>query len=94
MARELDAARAESRGIRGDARQALLDRLVALDGELLREARSLLDATALSATLREADDELSSFRDRMSPDAYERARDAAADRLIRNRLALPTIAFA
>ena len=94
VARELDAARAESRGIRGDARQALLDRLIALDGELLREARALLDATALSATLREADDELSSFRDRMSPDAYERARDAAVDRLIRNRLALPTIAFA
>ena len=42
----------------------------------------------------EADDELTSFRDRMSRDAYERAREAAVDRLIRNRLALPTIAFA
>jgi hypothetical protein len=94
VARELEAARAESRGIRGDARQALLDRLIALDGELLREARSSLDAKTLSATLREADDELTSFRERMSPDAYERAREAAVDRLIRNRLALPTIAFA
>jgi hypothetical protein len=44
--------------------------------------------------MREADDEMSSFRDRISPDAYERAREAAVDRLIRNRLALPTIAFA
>jgi hypothetical protein len=94
VARELDAARAESRGVRGDARQALLDRLIGLDGELLREARSSLDATTVSAALRDADDELASFRDRMSPDAYERAREAAVDRLIRNRLALPTIAFA
>jgi hypothetical protein len=30
----------------------------------------------------------------MAPDAYERARDAAVTRLIRERLNLPTIAFA
>jgi hypothetical protein len=93
VARELDAARAETRGIRGDARRGLLDRLGSLDDELLREARSSLDAATLLAMAREADDELSSFRDRMSPDAYERARTAAVDRLIRKQLALPTIAF-
>jgi hypothetical protein len=93
VARELDAARAESRGIRGDARQALLDRLISLDAELLREARASLDASTLSAARLEGDEELASFREQMSPDAYERAREAAVDRLIRNRLGLPIVAF-
>jgi hypothetical protein len=93
VARELDTARAGSRGIRGDARQALLDRLILLDDELLREARSSLDISILSAARAEADDELASFREQMSRDAYERAREAAVDRLIRNRLGLPVIAF-
>ena len=93
VARELDAARAEARGIRGDARHALLERLASLDAELLREARRSLDAATEAALVREAGDELSTFRDRMSPEAFERARDAAVDRLIRHRLTLPSIAF-
>jgi hypothetical protein len=93
VARELDAARAEVRGIRGDARQALLERLASLDGDLLSEARRSLDVSAEAALAREADDELATFRNRMSPEAYERARHAAVDRLVRRRFALPTIAF-
>ena len=94
VARELDAARAEVRGVRGPARQALIERLAALDGELLAEARRSFDAAAMSAFEREAGEALSSFRDRMAPDVYTRARDAAVNQLIRGRLALPTIAFA
>ena len=93
VARELDTARAETRGIRGDARQALLERLASLDGEVLSEARRSLDAATEAALVREAGDELSTFRDRMSQEAFERARHAAVDRLIRHRFALPTIAF-
>jgi hypothetical protein len=92
-ARELDAARAEARGVRGPARQALLERLTSLDAELVAEARRSLGAAAIAELEHEAGDELSSFRARMAPDAYERVMAAAVDRLVRQRLALPTIAF-
>ncbi len=92
-AREMDAARAEARGVRGPARQALLERLTWLDAEILAEARRSLGPAAIGDLEREAGEELSSFRERMAADAYERVRAAAVDRLIRRRLALPTIAF-
>ncbi len=92
-ARELDAARAEARGVRGAARHAMLERLAALDAELVAEARRALGAALIAELQREAGDELSSFRARMASDAYERVMAAAVDRLVRQRLALPTIAF-
>jgi hypothetical protein len=92
-ARELDAARAEARGVRGPARQALLERLASLDAELVAEARRSLGPAAIAELEREAGDELSSYRERMEPDAYQRLMAAAVDRLVRQRLALPTIAF-
>jgi hypothetical protein len=93
VARELDVARADARGVRGEARHALLDRLGALDAELLREARLLFDEPARSALGREADEELAPFRSGMNPGALERARDAAIDRLVRERVGLPTVTF-
>ncbi len=39
-AAELDAARARAGGLRGEARQALLERLTALDAELVQQARA------------------------------------------------------
>ena len=92
-ARELDAARADARGVRGTARQALLERLTALDAELAAEARRSLGPAAVAELEREAGEELSSFRARMAPDAYQRVMAAAVDRLVRQRLKLPTIAF-
>lgn len=93
VAREFESARANRRAVRGAARQVLLERLAALDAELLRAARDCVSAEERAMILREADEELSAFRDRMAPDAYVRARDAAIDRLVRERFALPTIAF-
>jgi len=93
VARELDAARAETRGLRGEARQALVARLATLDEDLLNAARRSLDPAVVAALTREASEELAAFRARMAPDAYERARGAAMTRLIRARLNLPTIAF-
>jgi len=89
--RELDAARAGPHGLRGDARRALLDRLAMLDAELVRQAREMLDATALAALARDADAELAPFRGGLGPEAVARARHAAIDRLIRERFGLPTI---
>jgi hypothetical protein len=94
LSRELDGARASAHGVRGEARRALIDRLKALDAELLSAARAAVDADMMRAFEREADEELVAFRERMVPDAYGRARAAAVDRLVRERLALPTLTYA
>jgi hypothetical protein len=93
VSRELDLARGDSRGLRGDARRALTDRLTALDGELLAHAQGLLDQAARSALAAEADEELRPFRAGMPAEAFARAREAAFNRLVRERFKLPTIAF-
>lgn len=92
-ARELDAARADARGLRGAARDRLIDRLGALDRELLQHARLALDEAAVAALTREAEAELEPFRLGMSSEAFARARDGAIDRLVRERFRLPTVAF-
>lgn len=89
VARELDAAH----GARGAKRQALVERLATLDRELLDAARAALDDASRAALAREADEELAGFRSGMSPEAFARAREAAIDRLVRDRAGLPTIAF-
>ena len=94
MAEELDASRAKAGGVRGAARQALLDRLEGLDRELLQQARGALDAAVLATFEREADADLAPFRSSMSVEALSRARDAAIDRLVRTRFGLPTVSFA
>jgi hypothetical protein len=90
---ELDAARARAGGLRGEARAALIARLATLDRELIVTARAALDADALAALEKEADQELAPFRQQMAAEAHRRSRDAALARLIRERSKLPTIAF-
>jgi hypothetical protein len=92
-ARELDVAKESARGVRGLARQALIDRLAALDRDLLRTARISLTETSRVAFAREADEELAGFRASMPADAFARARESAIDRLVRERFRLPTITF-
>ena len=75
------------------ARQALLDRLAALDAEVVRQARSSLDDATRASLVREAESELAGFRAGMTAEAFARALDAAIDRLVRERARLPTIAF-
>jgi hypothetical protein len=93
ISRELDAARASSRGLRGDARRALLERLTALDAELVAMARAALGDSERQTFEREADVDLAGFRDAMTAQAYHRAREAAIDRLARERFGLPTLSF-
>lgn len=90
---ELDAARSKAGGLRGAARRELVERLSMLDAELMRQARSGLDAADAASLARDAEDELAAFRSGMAPDAFARAREAATDRLVRERFGLPTIAF-
>ena len=88
---ELEIARASAGGVRGEARQALLARLAALDDELQREARAAMNERDLAELAREAAEELASFRERMSADAFARALDGALARLVRERFGLPTL---
>ena len=90
---ELDAARAKAGGLRGPARQALVERLSTLDAELLRQARAALDESVRASIEREALDELAGFRSGMTTEAFARARDAVVDRLVRTHFGLPTISF-
>jgi hypothetical protein len=91
--RELETARSDSRGLRGAARRAMIDRLTTLDGELLARAHQRLDEAMREALAAEADDELRPFRAGMPADAFARARQAALDRLVRERFRLPVVTF-
>ena len=93
IVREIDVARAGAKALRGDARQTLLDRLRTLDRALLEAAYAQCDEPSRQALMVEADSELAPFRARMAPEAYEQSRRAAVDRLLRERRALPVVAF-
>ena len=92
LAQELDSARAAN-GLRGEARRAAIVRLAALDEELMQLVRASLGEAGRASIEREADDELAAFRGNMPDAAYQRARAAAVDRLIRQRLGLPVLAY-
>jgi hypothetical protein len=79
--------------LRGDARERVTARLVALDRMMLDAARAQLDTAALAAVRDEAERELSPFRDRMPDGAYQQAIESAIDRLVREREQLPAITF-
>jgi hypothetical protein len=90
--RELDLARAGVRSLRGEARARLVERLEALDADLIAAAREACGADQLARLRAEADGDLRAFRARMSDAAYDRAVHAAVDRLVREAFGLPTIA--
>jgi hypothetical protein len=89
--RELDRARTAAKQARGEARTRLLERLGALDRELLEAARDEIDPPRRAALLVEAEDEIAPFASRMAGDARARAIDAAFDRLLRDAVGLPVI---
>jgi hypothetical protein len=91
--RDLDAMRAGAKGLRGDARRAAVARLGEIDAALASAVRSTCDDAEIVALGREADAQLTPFRDRMPPDRFEQARVASLERLIRDRAGLPRIAY-
>jgi hypothetical protein len=93
MVGEIDAARARSKSLRGEARQALIERLRALDRALLDTAYAQCNEPVRQALAAEADAELAPFRARMAPEAYEQSRRAAVDRLLREKRGLPLVTF-
>jgi hypothetical protein len=93
LSSELDVARGQAGGVRGERRLALIARLRAIDQELMTATRDALSDAELHALGTAADDELAGFRERMTREAYARARETAIDRLLRERTGLPTIVF-
>lgn len=89
--RELDRARATARQSRGEARAVLIDRLAALDRELLDAAGDQVDATRRTALRAAAEAEIAPFAARMAPDARTRAIESAFDRLLRDAIGLPVL---
>ena len=65
----------------------------AADGELLAAARGAAEAPLRDRLRREAERELAGYRERMPPPAFRKAVEAGADRLLREQLELPRIAF-
>ena len=93
IVREVDAARGRSKNLRGDARTALVERLRMLDARLVEAARDVCDTTTLQRLDSDADRELAPFRQRMPAEAYAQSKQLCVDRLIREHLRLPIIAF-
>jgi hypothetical protein len=93
IVQELDAGRTRAKSLRGEARSAFLERLRALDTELVEAARAACDPDTLGQLAGEAKLDLAPFRGRMPREAYEQARKASVDRLIRERYRLPVVAF-
>jgi hypothetical protein len=91
--RTIDTLRASARGLRGDARQQLIVRLEGLDRMLLEAARARVPPASRAALEEEAAAELAPFRSRLAADAYDRSRGAAFDRLLREHLRLPILAY-
>jgi hypothetical protein len=91
--RELDAARAKAKTVRGAERDAFIERLRELDSTLIDALRRHCDDSALRRFAAEADEELKPFRVRMPADAYQQAHRACVDRLLRERAGLPVISY-
>ena len=93
IVRELDAARAGAKGLRGRARAELLQRLTELDAQLMARARARLTDAARDALRHEAEAELAPFRARMPQGAFEQSVAACMTRLLRDKARLPTLSL-
>jgi hypothetical protein len=90
--REIDDARA-ARRFRGEARRAIVERLAAIDDELVSQARAMLSPDRVESLAREAREELAGYAARMEPSALAAAHAALHVRLIRSAAGLPGIRF-
>jgi hypothetical protein len=91
--RELDELTVTARTARGDSRARIVERLGAIDGELVNAAVDGIEEARTAELAKEADAELAPFRSRMPPDALENARRAAVHRLVRESVGLPVITY-
>lgn len=91
--RELDTMRAAARQARGAERASVIDRLAAIDAELMSAASRELDPERTRMLRGAADAEIAPFASRMPADARTAAAAAAFERLVRDAVALPIVRF-
>jgi hypothetical protein len=89
--RALDAMQPEAARARGESRDALLQRLAEIDLQLVAAAAAALDGTQRAFFEKEAEDELTPFRERMTAEAYAASQRAALHRLVREHFGLPSL---
>ena len=89
--RSLDALRPDAERVRGDARDALLQRVTEIEDTLATEALAALKPDQRQAFETDADAELAPFRPRMTAEAYAQSRRAAIHRLVRQNFGLPSL---
>jgi hypothetical protein len=92
-AAELESMLAVARGVRGEARARLVERLADLDSELGAVVIDGLPPAIVAELRKEADAELAPFGSRLSPDARARALEAAFARLAREAVGVPTLRY-
>ena len=88
---QLSMLQAELSHTRGDVRQRLLERLAPLDHELIGYARSIVPPEAMKEFAERAEQDLSPYRDRLSPEAWDRAVGVTVDRFVREYVDLPSL---
>ena len=91
--RSVDALQARARRARGEARDVIVAELAEIDHVLMTAAARTVPAEVLSETGTEAEQELVPFRGRLAIADYAAALDRSRVRVLRVRLALPTVAF-
>jgi hypothetical protein len=90
---ELDELASRARVARGEARVRIVERLAALDLELVEAASRRVDPVLSRALQTEADAELAGFAPRMPADSLARARKLAYERLLREAFNLPVLSY-
>ena len=87
----LAAIREAARTARGPARDELAEKLRALDADIASAAAATAPAPLLAELRAEAERDLAPFRGRLAGDAWRQSVAITVDRLLRDRLGLPTL---
>ncbi|MGE3842714.1 MAG: hypothetical protein AB7I50_14145 [Vicinamibacterales bacterium] len=91
IVRRLDRLHEPARTARGDRRKHVLDELRTADRDLIQRAWRSQSANEIAALRKAAEHDLSAFRHRLQAEVWDQTVDAAAQRLLRERLGLPTL---
>jgi hypothetical protein len=76
---------------RGAAREPWLEQLGSIDQGLLTHARGLVDAAVMRGLIEQAETDMAPYRERLAPEAWDRAVTLTVDRGVRAHLGLPSL---